>query len=350
MMKCVLVILGTALTASAALTTAPKRGAVEGNRFLFVVDASSPMDRVQHAERQIVYDLIYSGVENRMQAGDTFGIWTFGPEVKAGVFPMQIWKPVHNADLAAQAGHFLKEQSSGRRSELDVAIAQAEALAKTVKDVDFIIITSAAARFKGDETWSVLHQNWKSRLEEAKKNKKAIIITLAARGGRIVQAMLTLQGEPLQLLMPNPRQPAAVASRKTPTAAPVKVAREPIIMHGPKPRPLDQIPTQFSPPPPVEAPDSEPAPGVVPNPVPVLGPQKPVVVAPNTSQREMTVAAREPGKAGAPLAKTRVSPRLLVIVGAVLMMVAGAFGIWMVLNVRARSRPSYISQSMTDKP
>lgn len=335
------------LTVSAAVTvtTAPKKGG--GNRFLFVVDTSSPMQRIEQGGRQAVFDLIYSGIENRMQTGDTFGIWTFGQEVKAGVFPMQVWQQSKSTDLATEAGRFLKEQSSGRKSDLDQAIGKAESLVKNVMDVDILIVTSAAARFKGDETWVVLLQNWKGRFEEARKSKKAMIVALAARGGRIVQATLTLEGEPLQLLLPPQRQPSPVAAKAKPTVPP-KVAREPIIMQGPKPRPLDDIPTQFAPPPTQPPATPEPVPAALPHPVPVLTPEKPVVHSPNGGA--IAVAAREPGQAPVPPGHVRVTARFLVIAGAVFILFAGAAGLWIILHARARSRPSLISQCMAAKP
>ena len=52
MMKCVLLIFTASLMAlSAAITTAPRTGP-EGNRFLFVVDTSSAMKRLDQGGRQ----------------------------------------------------------------------------------------------------------------------------------------------------------------------------------------------------------------------------------------------------------------------------------------------------------
>jgi hypothetical protein len=313
----------------------------------------------------VVFDVLYSGIEGRMQGGDTFGLWTFGQEVKAGIFPVQTWLPEQSMDLATMVGRFLKEQSNGRKSEVEVALAKAESLAKAVKDVDIVIITSASARFKADDTWEVLQQAWNSRVEEARKNKKAIIIALAARSGRIAQTTVTLQGERLELAAPpERRQPQTMAKKAAAPETAPKVAREPIIMQGtPKPKPIDQIPTKFAPPPaeppPVEDPFANPAPE--PEPVPVLRPANPVVAAPPVIEREgerprepqaIPVAAREPGNVApaqsAPPAA--VTPRMLIIAGVSLMLIATALGTWILIHIRSRNRASYISRSMTSAP
>src|SRR5687768_11600772 len=129
------IFLATAITGQPAITTAPRKGP-EGNRFLFIVDTSSSMKRLEHAGRQVVFDLVFSGIEGRMQPGDTFGVWTFEHEVKGGVFPVQVWTPEKSRDLASQVGRFLKEELGGRASRLDVAITNAERIVKSVRDVD----------------------------------------------------------------------------------------------------------------------------------------------------------------------------------------------------------------------
>ena len=76
MIKYVL-LFGVVLSSSAAITQVPKKGATDGNRFLFVVDTSRTMKRIEDAGKEVAFNLVHSGIENRMQAGDTFGVWTF---------------------------------------------------------------------------------------------------------------------------------------------------------------------------------------------------------------------------------------------------------------------------------
>ena len=55
-------VAGMAGTADAA--KAPPGG---GNRFLFVVDTSSAMARLEHGGRQAVFDLVYGAARQHMQ-------------------------------------------------------------------------------------------------------------------------------------------------------------------------------------------------------------------------------------------------------------------------------------------
>jgi len=342
-------LLAAASWASAGITTAPRKGP-DGNRFLFVVDTSSSMKPIEDSGRQVVFDLVYSGIEERMRPGDTFGVWTFGESVKMGAFPVQLWSSEKSMGLATEVSQFLKEHSNGRSSRLDAAITNIEQLIKSVKDLDVVIVTSAATRFKLDDTWAMLSKDVKARVEQAKKNNRAIIITLAGRGGQIRQATVALQGDRLQLAAPPDRRPAPVAQALPATERP-KATREPIIIRGsPNARPIEEIPTKFSPPP-AAPPIIETAPE--PNPVPVLGTEKPLVSAP-AHAAQATVAARQPGGAIQPTAlpaeTSTVSPRMLIIAGAALVIAAGVLGFWAMAYVRRRGRISYISQSLVNPP
>src|SRR4029453_3929583 len=95
-----------------AATTIQKtpRQASDPARFLFVVDTSSSMKRLDAANRQTIFDLIYDGLNGRMRSNDTYGLWTFAEDAHAGEFPMQIWNPTNNLNLATEAATFLKSR------------------------------------------------------------------------------------------------------------------------------------------------------------------------------------------------------------------------------------------------
>ena len=56
----------------------------EGDRFLFIVDTSSGMERLKEQIEMTIYDLLRSGLFGQMLTGDTYGMWTFDKETHAG--------------------------------------------------------------------------------------------------------------------------------------------------------------------------------------------------------------------------------------------------------------------------
>ena len=99
----------TAPARAATTTTLPRlpmhpKPAPDGQRFLFVVDISSGTRSLDAANRQALFDLIFTGLEGQMRTGDSFGLWLFNDELHAGQFPMQVWVETNtlaSASLAA---------------------------------------------------------------------------------------------------------------------------------------------------------------------------------------------------------------------------------------------------------
>src|SRR6266536_4129905 len=65
--------------------------APDGERFLFIVDTSSSMERLQSAVEATIYDLLSSGLGGHMRVGDTYGLWMFTKQTYVGKFSMQVW-------------------------------------------------------------------------------------------------------------------------------------------------------------------------------------------------------------------------------------------------------------------
>src|SRR5882724_7326107 len=142
-------ILALCVLAIASASAAPKETAPEGNRFLFVVETSSAMLPFEHAGRQAVFDLIYSGINGQIHSNDTIGVWTFGETIHAGLFPMQVWLPEQKLQLAGQIGLFVKNQHYDKQAHLDRVVAKLLPLITSVKDVTVLIVTGHDAIWKG---------------------------------------------------------------------------------------------------------------------------------------------------------------------------------------------------------
>jgi hypothetical protein len=187
-----------------------------GNRFLFVVDTSAAMYRFEYAGRQALFDLIYSGIDGQMQAGDTFGVWTFGDDVRAGIFPMQIWNPEQKLELASRAGMFLKSHRYGSRACLDRAVTNALALVRTIKEVNVFFISDGRTQFEGTSFAGDINAAYKTNLTGWPKSKKPLVTTLTARKGEIVSWSVTRAGDQIDLPEKTPLYASKTAGQTAP--------------------------------------------------------------------------------------------------------------------------------------
>jgi hypothetical protein len=357
----------------------------QGNRFLLVVDTSKAMARLPHAGRQAVFDLVFSGLENRMRPGDTFGVWTFQDEVSAGVFPIQVWEPENKLELASRVGKFLKEQKYKDKPVLDNALARVGALVRTIKDVNVILICSTEAQPKEGRPFAQMASLWQEKASESKKTKKPMILTLAMERGELVQRSIGVAGQPLDLPMPRPRLAATNAPAASATNLQARATRSNIIMQGPirpKSEPAETVAVtntapaiasdsnsvavaQVAPTPPSDgsqaknaditpasaepvrlltstptvtwqekpAPETKPSSGLLPAPIPVAAREKVASAAPPQQVATVTPAA--------------LSPTALILAGSGLMAVGLTVGAWLLISSRRGPQLSSISQSMS---
>jgi len=237
------VILGLALAPCFAGEPArPPKPPADGNRFLFVVATSQSMEHFQHSGRQAVFDLIYSGIDSQMRAGDTYGVWTFSDQTRAGVFPIQVWNPKATLQLASRVGVFLEAQKYGKGARLDRVMAKLLPLIRSVKDVNVLIISDGESRLKGTPFDDRINSACQKISFNARRAKKPVVTTLVARNGKIIGGSVVIAGEPVKL-------PGSVALAQTaPTAEmkpPVPPATPPVskvITFLKKPVPISATP------------------------------------------------------------------------------------------------------------
>lgn len=231
---------GTAANAAVieATTLPPSAPPPAGAKFLLVVDTSAAMNQFEHSGRQVVFDLIYTGISNQMQNADTFGVWTFSEQVNAGGFPMQFWTSAKSLELASQTGVFLKNERYKGKARLELAIAKALTLVKTVKDVNVLIVTSGEASLGMSELEVKLRDAYQRKGQQAREKNLPVVLAFSSTEGEIAMAGVTLAGEKVPLredLLAKARVPLAKPTNEVAKAAappPIPVRPKPIIMIG----------------------------------------------------------------------------------------------------------------------
>ncbi len=158
----------------------------------------------EHDGRQAVFDLLYSGVGDQIQPGDTVGVWNFGREVHGGIFPMQVWAPEQNLQLASSVGLFLKTQAYENQAQIERVIPKLLSLIGAVKDVNILIVSSSDSAWKGTSFERDINLAYQKNAVESRNAKRPLITTLVARNGAISSWSVTLAGEPVALPKPVP--------------------------------------------------------------------------------------------------------------------------------------------------
>jgi hypothetical protein len=190
------------------------------------------MQKLDFANRQTLFDLIYLGIDHQIQPRDTFGIWTMNTRIYAGEYPMQVYDPEKLLELASRATFFLKSKKYTGKCEMELCIFSTCSMLSKVKDVNILILTDGSTPMRGTPFDETINLAYKNRAAEQRKTGKPFITTLVLRGGAITQAIVTLPGEDIDL-----PPPLVIAKAPPPPPPAPKPAPKALIMKPTTPAP-----------------------------------------------------------------------------------------------------------------
>ena len=240
--------------------------APDGGRFLFVVDMSADMEKLQAATEATLFDLIGTGVHGYMKPGDTFGMWTFNKEMTAGKFAMQTWDPRKSKQQATMAAAFISGINYEHSSDLKGVTQRLKSVIHSVSNVTVFIVSDGDAPMKGTPFDKTINAEYKRQRKERSSSKRPFVTTLIARDGWIIDQSVTVAGNRIDLpprAVPTAPVPAAYAANNVTNqivSSPVALAPSILITKSappePKPDPKNVIITK----PPAETPSPTPTP------------------------------------------------------------------------------------------
>lgn len=192
--------------------------APDGQRFLFIIDTSSSMDRLRTATETIVHSLISSGVGRQMWPGDTFGIWTFNKETSTE-FPMQVWDARNSSQLGTVVAAYLSERPHEKSSNVKQMVTSLSSVVQSVSNLNVLILSDGSSPMAGTPFDTEINAHYKTRRKERSQAKAPFITTLVVRGGWIVNGSVTVAGEPINL--PGRPMPEVAQAKVTPVPKPL---------------------------------------------------------------------------------------------------------------------------------
>lgn len=210
-----------------------------GNRFLFVVDTSAPMEKHALEARQMIVDLLASSGNGQIHPGDTLGIWTFNNSVHTGELPLHVWLPGHEWEVAARMADFLQHQHYGKKGRLDEAMADIFEIVKHSDNIVIVLVSDGQGKMKGTPFDAEINAAYKKCLKEIKKSQMPVVTVLLGEAGKITK--YTVNSLPWPVVVPQvpapPRPVVVVQAPAQPSApAPHPKILPPLILEGPSPK------------------------------------------------------------------------------------------------------------------
>lgn len=180
------------------------------NRFLLIFDTSADMKKRLPAVEIALDTLLAGSMDGQMHPGDSIGVWTFGQDLHAGGFPLQIWDPENGAVIASNIMAFVGKQHYAKVGNFDVL---QESLNQVVKDSDrltVVIFCDGESEIGMTPYDSGINQVFQQRQAERKKTRQPIAIVLRSQLGEYTGCTVSFPPSSVNLpdFAPWPQPPA----------------------------------------------------------------------------------------------------------------------------------------------
>jgi hypothetical protein len=191
--------------------------APDGQRYLFILENSSAMEDLQASNEATLFELIRSGVDGQMLAGDTFGLWTYNKTTHAGRFPMRVWEPKRSTQQATIAAAFVSQQLYEKSANMKELMLDLTDVIRAVSNLTVLLISDGSTEVHGTPFDKSINSEYRSQNRIRRHAKRPFVTTLIVRDGWYVQARVTVGGAHIEL---PERPPSVLALKPPPTNAP----------------------------------------------------------------------------------------------------------------------------------
>ena len=178
---------------------------VSGRRFLFIVETAKTMKEQFPAVVKSVGELLGSGLKGQLQPGDTIGLWTYDSEMRAGIFPMQLWQETNRTDIARAAGRFLNQQQLKDTANLAKVLPDTIRLLEKSEAITVLLYSDGLEPVQGTPFDDSINEAFKLYGNELRDEHVPFVTVLVGRGGKIVKCAMNSS-----LVVNIPKLPAPV--------------------------------------------------------------------------------------------------------------------------------------------
>jgi hypothetical protein len=187
----------------------------EGEKFLFIVDMSSGMERLKEGIETTIYELLRTGLFGQMQTGDTYGLWTFDKETHAEKVPMQVWDARRASQLGTIAAAYLSDHHYENSDDVKQMTGLLTTVVQSARNLNVFIISDGSSAMRGTPFDKAINTDYRKQRRSRSAAKLPFVTTLIARDGSLTNYSVVIGGQPI--ILPKRAVPVvAVATNAAP--------------------------------------------------------------------------------------------------------------------------------------
>jgi len=259
-------------------------------RVLLVFDTSSAMKKRLPAEVKGIKQLFALSLAERLQTGDTIGVWTFDRDVHAGEYPLETWHVQGITEITSNILDYIETRSYSHSTSFNKLTPLIDHVVSISPRVIIVIFCDGEGQFVGTPFDDSVNAAFKQHAKDMRKADEPFVIVLRGEDnhytGSTINSAESINVPHFPEAGPSPQFPPPDETAPAPPPPPASPA-PPLIIVG------NSVGTNLPPPPPPptdiikEAPHTNAAP-------PAVSPPPQSSVQTNTTPMVQTVQETNP--------------------------------------------------------
>ena len=205
-------------------------------RYLFVVDTSLSMARLQNQVSSSLSQMISSGLGGQMAPGEVFTIWTFNEAVQQREYPLNSWSPDLKQQMGNRVVQFMQNQRYRRSPNMRALINAVYQAKQTCPKLAVFLISNGQEVLVGTPFDRNINVSYGRRFEELRSAKVPFVTALLCQNGEFVGWSVGAANE--RVTLPLGKDGKQVVGRDLAPATPVMNTPAPVAVAPLVPKPV----------------------------------------------------------------------------------------------------------------
>ncbi len=181
-------------------------------RYLIVIDTSGAMAREKDIALDTVSKLVATGINERIQTGDTFGIWTFADRLNKRAYGPILWAAEQRTESAGRVLRVLRDLKFSKVANMGQVMAEIKQAAKASGSLTVFLVTDGTAPVRGTPFDAAINDVFQKHSAAMRKAKRPFVVAFSAQAGELAAQAVSPGGS--RIFIPPVKGPLPDAVRQ----------------------------------------------------------------------------------------------------------------------------------------
>jgi len=155
----------------------------------------------------VVSNLILGGINQHIQTGDSFGLWTFAELVNKNAYGPKMWVAEERMQHANRAFRAVHDAKFSRTAGMERVVAGIKQAAKESGALTVFLVTDGSAPLNGTPFDAAINGIFQKHAPALRKARRPFVVTMTAEDGELVAHAVSPAGS--RVFIPPRKKPAA---------------------------------------------------------------------------------------------------------------------------------------------